>query len=123
VARVRDAPDLAAPAGFPNHSAEQVIERMEAVAARDSIVTFSAQAKLEIRSPERNADLDATIRHREADTLWASVRGPLGIEVARARATPYSFPVPDKLNGRLYFCPVDAAAAYLSTPADSRDLF
>ena len=120
---VRDAPDLAAPADFPNHTAEQVVAMMEAVAVRDSIVAFSAQSKLEIRSPERNADLDATIRHREADTLWASVRGPLGIEVARARATPDSFAVLDKLNGRLYLGAVEAAAGHLPTPTDTRDLF
>lgn len=120
---VRDAPDLAAPADFPHHTAEQVVQRMEAVAARDSITAFSAQSKLEIRSPERDAALDATIRHREADTLWASVRGPLGIEVARARATPDSFAVHDKLNGRLYVGPAEAAAAYLPTPADTHDLF
>lgn len=120
---VRDAPELGAPAEFPHHTAEQIVELMAVVAARDSLVAFSSQATLEIRSPERNADLSATIRQRAADTLWASVRGPFGIEVARARATPDSFAVHDKLNDRLYLGAVSAAADYLPTPTDTRDLF
>lgn len=120
---VRNAPDLYAPAEFPNHNADQVVQLMEVVAAQDSLVAFSSQSSLAIRSPQRNADLAATIRQREADTLWASVRGPFGIEVARARATPDSFAVHDKINGRLYLGPVAAAAAYLPAPTDTRDLF
>lgn len=120
---VRDAPELGAPADFPHHTAVQVVQLMGAVAARDSLVAFSSQARLAIRSPERNADLSATIRQRAADTLWASVRGPLGIEVARARATPDSFAVHDKLGGRLYVGSVEAAAGYLPTPTDTRALF
>lgn len=120
---VRNAPDLDAPAEFPNHSAEQIVFLMETLAASDSLVAFSSQAALAIRSPQRNADLTATIRQRQADTLWASVRGPFGIEVARARATPDSFAVHDKLNDRLYLGAVAAAAAFLPTPADTHDLF
>ena len=120
---VRNAPALNAPAEFPNHTAEQIVFLMEALAESDSLVAFTSQASLAIRSPERDADLAATIRQREADTLWASVRGPFGIEVARARATPDSFAVLDKLNDRLYLGPVAAAASYLPTPSDTHDLF
>ena len=120
---VRDAPALGAPADFPNHTAAQIVGLMEALAASDSLVAFSSQAKLEVRSPERDADVSATIRQRAADTLWASVRGPLGIEVARARATPDSFAVLDKLRDRLYLGPVAAASDFLPTPVGTRDLF
>ena len=120
---VRNAPDLGAPADFPNHTAEQVVGRMALVAEHDALVAFSSQARLEIRSPERDATVSATIRQRAADTLWASVRGPLGIEVARVRATPDSFAVLDKLNDRLYLGAVADAADYLPTPTDTRDLF
>ena len=120
---VRNAPDLGAPADFPNHTAEQIVGLMAALAQSDSLVAFSSQAKLEIRSPERNADVSATIRQRAADTLWASVRGPLGIEVARARATPDSFAVHDKLNGRLYLGSVAAASEFLPTPVSAAELF
>ena len=120
---VRDAPDRTAPADFPNHSAEQVLARMAAVDAADSLVAFSSQAHVEIRSPERNADLSATIRQRAADTLWASARGPLSIEVARALATPDSVAVLDKLNDRLYVGSTAAAAAFLPNRIGPRDLF
>ncbi|MEM1043897.1 MAG: DUF4292 domain-containing protein [Bacteroidota bacterium] len=120
---VRDAPDLAAPADFPNHSAEQIVLLMEAVAKQDSLAAFVSQANVEVRSPERSADLSATIRHRAADTLWASARGPFGIEVARARATPDSVALHDKFNGKLYLGSVDAASQLLPSPLDMQALF
>ncbi|MEP0548124.1 MAG: DUF4292 domain-containing protein [Rhodothermales bacterium] len=123
---VRDAPDLTAPAEFPNHSTEQVLARMAAVAAADSLVAFSSQAKVEVRSPSRDADLSATIRQRAADTLWASARGPLSIEVARALVTERDFALHDKINDRLYLGPTRAVAAYfpVSFEADaSAELF
>jgi hypothetical protein len=120
---VRDAPDLATPAEFPNHSAAQIVTLMSAQAGADSLVAFSSQAKVAVRTPDRNADLSATIRQRAADTLWATARGPFGIEVARARATPDSFAVHDKLNDRLYVGATAAAAAFLPTPVDTHELF
>lgn len=123
---VRDAPDLTAPAEFPNHSAEQVLARMAAVAAADSLVSFSSQAKIEVRSPARDAELSATIRQRAADTLWASARGPLSIEVARALVTEVDFALHDKINDRLYLGPTSAVATYFpaSFEADaSAELF
>jgi hypothetical protein len=123
---VRDAPDLTAPAEFPNHSAEQVLARVAAVAAADSLTAFSSQAQIEVRSPSRDADLSATIRQRAADTLWASARGPLSIEVARALVTEDSFALLDKLNDRLYLGPTRAVAAYFPVSFDTAgpaDLF
>lgn len=120
---VRDAPELATPAEFPNHSAAQIVALMSAQAGADSLMAFSSQAKVAVRTPDRNADLSATIRQRAADTLWATARGPFGIEVARARATPDSFAVHDKLNDRLYIGSTAAAAAFLPTPVDTRELF
>ncbi len=120
---VRNAPDLAAPAEFPNHSAEQVLALMAATAAADSITAFSSQAEIKVRTPDRDADLSATIRQRAADTLWASARGPLSIEVARALATPDSFKVLDKLHDRLYLGPVSAAAAFLPVSFSTAELF
>ena len=120
---VRDAPDLAAPADFPNHTAEQIVLLMETVAAQDSIAAFSSQAQAEIRSPERDADLAATIRQRAADTLWASARGPFGIEVARALATAETVEVWDKLGGRLYVGSVAAAAQFLPSEVGTEELF
>ncbi len=120
---VRDAPDLTAPADFPNHTAEQIVFLMETVAERDSLVAFSSQAKVEVRSPERDAELSATIRHRAADTLWASARGPFSIEVARARATPDSVFLHDKFNGRLYVGSMETVSQFLPGPVDTAALF
>lgn len=120
---VRDAPELTAPAAFPRHTAAQVVALMAATSAADSLVSFSSQARVEIRTPDRDANLSATIRQRAADTLWASARGPFSIEVARARATPDSFVVLDKLHDRLYVGSTAAAAEFLPTPIGTRELF
>ena len=120
---VRDAPELTAPAEFPRHTAAQVVALMAATAAADSLVSFSSEARVEIRTPDRDANLSATIRQRAADTLWASARGPLSIEVARVRATPDSFAVLDKLHDRLYVGSTVAAAEFLPAPIGTRELF
>ncbi len=120
---VRDAPDLAAPADFPNHTAGQIVLLMETVAGQDSIAAFSSQAKVEVRSSTRDADLAATVRQRAADTLWVSARGPFGIEVARARATPESVEIWDRIGGRLYAGSVEAASQFLPSAVGTRELF
>ncbi len=120
---VRDAPDLGPPADFPNHTAAQIVLLMETVAAQDSLAAFSSQARVAVRSPERDADLSVTLRQRAADTLWASARAVLGIEVARALATPERFSAWDKLNGRLYVGSIDAAARFLPSEIGTRELF
>ncbi|MDX1531398.1 MAG: DUF4292 domain-containing protein [Rhodothermales bacterium] len=118
---VREAPDLERPADFPHHSAAQIVLLMEQVAERDSLRAFTSQTALEVRSPGRNADATAALR--AADTLWASVRGPFGIEAARALVTGDSVYVHDKLKNRLYLGPLTAAAAYLPGPVGPADLF
>lgn len=94
---------------YPGHALPQILASLEAVAAHDTLHAFSSQARLAIRSPQQNADLTATLRQRGADTLWASVRGPLSIEVARALATPDSFFLHDRLRNQLVFGPAAAA--------------
>lgn len=118
---VRNAPDAAAPADFPNHSAEQVLALL--AAQPDTLRAFSSQSRVEIRAPGRNADATATIRQRAADTLWASLQGPFGIEGGRVLLTPDSVKVLDKINGRLYLGRLDALAAYVPGSVSTQHLF
>jgi|GEM_PF-492695 len=106
----------APPAAYPNHSAEQILSAMEAVARRDSLVAFQSQARLEIRSPQQNLDATATLRQRGADTLWASIRGPLSLEVARALFTADSAFVHDRLRNRLFVGTVAAVQTMFPGP-------
>src|SRR5690606_32941285 len=62
-------------------------------------------------------------RQRAADTLWASARGPLSIEVGRALVTPDSVALHDKLHDRLYVGSTAEAAAFLPNPMSTDDLF
>jgi hypothetical protein len=110
-------------ATYPHHSLEQILFAMEDVASRDSLLAYSSQARLAMRSPEQNADGTATIRQRGGDTLWASVRGPLNIEVARALVTADSFHFHDRLRNRLYLGPAEAAQQLFPGPADTHEAF
>jgi len=114
-----------APGGvaFPDHTAAQVLAEAEAVAARDSLLAFASQARLVIRSPRQNADATATIRQRGADTLWASVRGPLNLEVARALFTPDSFRVHDRFRNQLLVGPAEAAQRLFPGPVGPEEVF
>lgn len=118
---VREAPEADAPAGFPHHSAEEVLAHLAAGA--DTLLAFSSQSRLELEAPDRSVSASATLRQRAADTLWASLQGPLGIEGARVLLTPDSVKAHDKIRGRLYVGPLEAIAAYLPGPASTRDLF
>jgi hypothetical protein len=110
---VLDEPEL--PAAYPNHSLAQVLAAIEAVAERDSVVAFSSQARLALRSPQQNADVGAMLRAR-GDTLWASLRGPLNIEAARLLATADSFFLHDRLRNQLVAGPAEAVGQILPGP-------
>lgn len=109
-------PDPTAEAVYPHHTVSQILAAMEAMAARDTIHAFSSQARLAIRSPEQNADGTAILRQRGGDTLWASIRGPLNIEVARALVTPDSFLIHDRLRNQLMVGPSEAAQQLIPGP-------
>jgi hypothetical protein len=115
-----EAPEPVAPGEgvYPHHDAGQILAAMELVASRDTIVAFASQARLALRSPEQNADGTAVLRQRGADTLWASIRGPLNLEVARALVTPDSFLVHDRLRNQLVVGPAAAAQQLIPGPRD-----
>ena len=98
-------------AGYPYHSADDIVLAMEASVAR--VQSYRAESRLEADRGGRTTDLTASVRARLSDSLVAIIRGPLGIEGARALVTPDSFYAIDRLNGRFYFGGVDAAERYV----------
>jgi hypothetical protein len=112
---VRDAPAGDA-VGFPNHTAQQIVEAMSASMA--SVASYRADSRVDAERGGRSYDLTASIRARLSDSLMAIVRGPLGIEGGRALVTADSFFAIDRLNGRLYAGGAAAAEEYIPGAGD-----
>jgi hypothetical protein len=108
---VRDAPDTATPADFPNHTAEQVLYQLTASAA--PVASYRSEADVALVTPDGDRSAGASLRARLADSLYASLRGPLGITVGRGLATADSFFAHDVLDGRLYAGALAAAEGYV----------
>jgi len=114
--RIADAPPTGTAAGFPNHTAVQVRALVEASVAR--VTSYRSEARLETVINGRDLDVTASLRARLADTLFAVVRGPLGIEGGRGVITADSLFALDRLRGRYYVGPVAVAERYV--PGASR---
>jgi hypothetical protein len=112
---VRDAPSGDA-AGYPNHSADQIVEAMSASVA--GVSSYRAESRLDAVRSGRSYDLSTSIRARLSDSLVAVVRGPLGIEGGRALVTVDSFFAIDRLNGRLYVGRAAAAEEFIPGAGD-----
>ncbi|HYE96314.1 MAG TPA: DUF4292 domain-containing protein, partial [Rubricoccaceae bacterium] len=99
------------PAKFPNHTPEEIVAAVGA--ATRGVASFSAEADVETESPNGGQGFGSSLRGRLADSLTATARGPLGIEVGRALVTRDSFFVHDKLNDRLLLGAVGVARRYV----------
>lgn len=108
---VRNAPDAEAPADFPNHTAVQIIRQI--AASTGGVASFSSEASVRVTSPALSQSLGASLRARLADSVFATLRGPLSINVGRGLVTADSFLAYDQLNRRLYVGPLAAAERYV----------
>ena len=108
---VRNAPDAAAPADFPNHTAAQIVYQLNQAA--ESVGAFRSEARVAFETPDGNQNVGASLRVRVADSVYATLRGPLGINVGRGLVTADSFFAVDQLNDRFYLGPLAAADAYV----------
>lgn len=107
---VRNAPDVDAPADFPNHTAEQIVYHV--TAALPAVTTYRSEARISIEGPDFSQRVGASLRARLADTLYASLRGPFSIAVGRGLVTADSFFAFDQLNGTLYVGALAVAERY-----------
>lgn len=80
-----DGPGL--PKGFPNHSVEQIHRAISQ--SSDTLHSFSATARIAVRSPQETQSFTARVRQRRADSLFMSF-SMLGIEGGRMLLTPDS---------------------------------
>lgn len=119
---VRDSPDDALPADFPEHSVQQVLAQMAGATPR--VRSFRTEANIQLQSPMQEASASAGFRGR-GDTLYAVFRGPLGFDAARALVTADSFFFADQLRSHLYIGSAASAQLFLpgaSTPGALRSM-
>ncbi|MCH7639955.1 MAG: DUF4292 domain-containing protein [Bacteroidetes bacterium] len=108
---VRNAPDVQAPAGFPGHTAEQIAYQLATQAP--AIRAFRSEGRLHIESPTISQGVGISIRASLADSLYAKLRGPLSVEVARTLITADSILAHDKLNHKFYYGPLAVMDRYV----------
>jgi hypothetical protein len=116
---VAQPPGEEVPAEFPGHTAEQIRNNIWQTAR--PVESFRSEARIELRMPEENVRGTSTIYER-GDSLLMVVRGPLGVEVARALATPDSFFLHDRVQNVLFFGPAAAAERYFPGAGSPEEL-
>lgn len=119
---VLDAPATPDGVAFPNHTLADVLSAMDETAERDALATYTSQGRLLLRSPERDVEVSLTLR-QTADTLWASLRGPLNLEVARLLVAPDSVWLHDRFRNLLLVGPAEAVQRLLPGPITSEEAF
>lgn len=82
---------------------------------------YEHDSHIEYISDVYSADVNATIRMKKDEYIWASVK-KLGLELARIMITPDSFYMIDRFNSQYAAESIDYIAANLGLPLDLSDL-
>ena len=117
---VRDAPDAAAPSGYPDHSVEQIVAAVAASVA--PVQSAAADGDLAVEGPDGSQSASFSLRARLADSVAVVVRGPLGVVAGRGLATADSFYAADRINRQFVYGPVSAAERYVPGAGSSERL-
>lgn len=117
---VEDAPDRTTPDAFPDHSLPAI--RQSVAVSLGQVRSYAADGRVRIVTPDREDDATFSLRSRLADSSTVKVRGPLGIEVARAVVTPDSFVAFNKFADQLLVGRVEVAERYVPGTGSSEVL-
>lgn len=108
------------PIGFPDHSAEDI--RAQILQRSDTLHSFTATARITVRSPEQNQSFNAEVRQQRADSLFMRF-SLFGVEGGRLLVTPDSVFFYDSRQNTLQVGPVSAAQEILPAPVTSGQIF
>lgn len=114
---VTDAPGDGPAAGFPNHTADQIVAEVAASVA--PVRSVAADGDLRIVQGGSDQSASFSLRSRLGDSTTVVVRGPLGITVARGLVTADSVFVSNQLSDEFILGPLSAADAFV--PGASED--
>lgn len=116
----KEAAAPAMPEGFPNHSAEDIRQRI--VVPTDTLRSYRADARVSVRSPQRDGNFNASLKQAREDSLLMSF-SLFGFEGARMLVTPDSFFFYDRRKQRLVLGAIQDAKRYLPAPVASGRVF
>ncbi len=108
------------PSGFPNHTPAQMNALI--TASGDSLHSYSAEARVTVRTPSRNRSFNADLRQRRADSLFMRV-SLFGVEGGRLLLTPDSVLFYDSRSRVLRTGPLADAQELLPAPVNSGQIF
>ncbi len=109
------------PAGFPNHSYEQIVHNL--TSHPFPVEAYLSESALAIKSPAQSGSFSASITHKKNDSLLISISPGLGIIAVRALVTPDSFYVHDRINKELAVGTIEDMQRLLPFPTDSASLY
>ena len=110
----------ALPSAFPNHSAPEI--RTAIQSPTDTLERFSADARVTVRTPDKNRSFNADIRQQRADSLFMRF-SLFGFEGGRMLMTPDSVFIYDSRKQTLRVGPIADAQAFLPAPVASGEVF
>lgn len=108
------------PDGFPDHTPEQMNALI--TASGDSLDSYSAEARVTVRTPNRNRSFNAEMRQRRADSLFMRL-SLFGVEGGRLLLTADSVLFYDSRNRVLRTGPLADAQDLLPAPVTSGEIF
>lgn len=108
------------PERFPNHSVDEI--QRQILRDTDTLRSFSATARITVRSPEETQSFNAVVRQQRADSLFMRF-SLFGIEGGRLLLTPDSVFYYDTRKGVLRVGPVTDLQEIFPGPVSSGRLF
>lgn len=108
------------PDEFPDHSASQIGALI--TQSGDSLQSYSAEARVTVRTPERNRSFNAEMRQRRADSLFMRF-SLFGVEGGRLLLTRDSVLFYDSRNRVLRTGPLTDAQELFPVPLTSGEIF
>jgi hypothetical protein len=108
------------PSDFPNHSPDDI--RTLIRQTTDTLRSFAADARVTVRTPQRNRSFNADVRQRRADSLFMRL-SLFGMEGGRMLLTPDSAFFYDTRKQTLRAGPLSDARRLLPAPIASNEVF
>lgn len=108
------------PTGFPNHSAEEI--RSQILQTAETLQSYAATARVNVRSPEENRSFNADLQQRRADSLYMRF-SLFGFEGGRMLLTSDSVFVYNARDHTLRVGPIADAQQFLPVPVQEDQIF
>ena len=118
--RMASDPGASLPNGFPNHSAQEILQQLPGYP--DALHRITAEARVALSSPDESGQFTARISYLHPESLMVRVTFPLGIEGARVLSTPDRAWVYDRIEKVVWTGSPERIAGVLPAAVAGTDL-